>query len=322
MRRFAIALALALVAQACAPNDAERVGAARAALDAPLTEAYCDADVDGIGVIPTETDYLPHVIACENGGAELEALKAQAVAARSVLYWTLGTNGSICNSQGCQVYSCNNDPLPIHQQAVDETSGEYLAYNGNVTYGFYVNGDSNTLPPSCVGAPGAQNEHWITYNEGRTGTDVEQTSLGFEFDPSDAGYGQNRGCQGQWGARCLETQGYTYEAILRFYYGDDIELLKAPGPCVIPGEGGGGAGGFGGALGSGGTDAAVSSAESASSASAGGADATPTPPEEGPDEGCSCHAAGARTSGGTWLVLLIALALGRRRRRTAARELC
>ena len=43
-------------------------------------------NVQGIGPVPTESDYVPHVVACENGAASFEALKAQAVAARSYAY--------------------------------------------------------------------------------------------------------------------------------------------------------------------------------------------------------------------------------------------
>jgi hypothetical protein len=256
---MALACFVAALAAACGDDDGARVGVMRQALDAPIAEAYCVAQVDGVGEVDAETDYLPHVVACENGGAELEALKAQAIAARSVLYWTLGTNGSICDGQGCQVYSCGNTPSALVQQAVDETSGQYLAYNGNVTYGFYVNGDVDTAPPGCVGNPSASNENWVTYNDGLSGTAVAQTPLGFQHATSDAGYGQNRGCMGQWGARCLESVGRDHDAIMRFYYGADIEVLKADGPCIIPDEpmGGGGAGGeagSGGAVGVGGDE--------------------------------------------------------------------
>lgn len=207
---------------------------------APLAGAHCDIDVEGTGVIGMEDDYLPHVIQCENGGANLEALKAQAIAARSVAYYAIETSGGICDSQGCQVYSCGADPEPIHYQAVNETSGQYLSYNSTLTYGFYVAGDSSVASPGCVGVDGnAATEHWITYNAGRSGTDVEQTELGFIHDPGDNGYGQNRGCMGQWAARCLENDnGEGVTAILQFFYGDDIGITQAAGDCVmqLPGD--------------------------------------------------------------------------------------
>lgn len=224
------------------PRDAELPLTAppRAAkVPAPLPAAHCEVQVEGQGLLDLEGDYLPHVIQCENGGANLEALKAQAIAARSVAYYNMETAGSICDSQGCQVYGCGGTPEPIHYQAVDETSGVYLMYNDTLTYGFYVAGDGDTSPPSCVGVSGST-EGWVTYNEGKSGFDVEQTALGFIHDPGDPGYGQNRGCMSQWGARCLENDnGYDYVGILRFYYGDDIVLEQAQGECVLPlpGEG-------------------------------------------------------------------------------------
>ena len=203
---------------------------------APLSEAHCTVSVDGIGAISVEDDYLPHVIQCENGGANLEALKAQAIAARSVVYYSIETAGSICDGQGCQVYSCGSDPEPVHYQAVAETSGMYLMYNATLTYGFYVAGDADAAAPSCVGNDaGATTEHWITYNAGKSGTDVVQTELGFVHAPGDSGYGQNRGCLGQWSSRCLENDnGYDALAILRFFYGEDIETPQAQGDCVTP----------------------------------------------------------------------------------------
>ena len=76
---------------------------------APLT-AYCSANVTGVGSLDTESDYLPHVVHCENGGASLESLKAQAVASRTYLYYKMDTAGSIADGQGDQVYSCASEP--------------------------------------------------------------------------------------------------------------------------------------------------------------------------------------------------------------------
>ncbi|MCH9683886.1 MAG: SpoIID/LytB domain-containing protein, partial [Deltaproteobacteria bacterium] len=95
---------------------------------APLAGAHCSISVDGQGVLDIEEDYLPHVIQCENGGANLEALKAQAIAARSVAYYNMETEGSICDSQGCQVFSCGGTAEDMHREAVKATSGQYLMY--------------------------------------------------------------------------------------------------------------------------------------------------------------------------------------------------
>lgn len=233
-------LVIGLVVVGCGSteNDAELRGdiipIPEAWIPAPLSEAYCQIDVVGTGLVDMETDYLPHVITCENGGANLEALKAQAIAARSVAYYSMANQGSICDGQGCQVYSCGAEPSAEAIAAVEQTSGIYLNFNDVLTYAFYVAGDPDTDPPSCVGTPGVGTEGWVTYNEGKSGSAVTQTDLGWVFEVGEAGYGQNRGCMSQWGARCLEnSNGYGHEDILRFYYGDDIAFTQAQGPCVM-----------------------------------------------------------------------------------------
>lgn len=299
---------------------AERVGSVSSAVDAPLAEAFCTAVVTGVATVDTETDYLPHVINCEHGGAGIETLKAQAIAARSVLYHSMGEHGSICDGTNCQVYSCGRTPSAIHQQAVDETSGVYLNYNGNVTYGAYLAGDPDTAPPDCVGGPGESSA--ITYNEGKTGTDVEQTGLLWIWDPSEGGYGTNRGCMSQNGSSCLEDHlGYDYVEILQFYYGADIGMLQAPGPCILPlpGEGGAGGSGWGGGSVGGaavaGGPAGGTGGAGANAGAAGGGVRT-VPYED--DEGCACRAAGSGRGPSPWpaaLLPLLLAGLGCRRRR-------
>ncbi|MCB9584208.1 MAG: hypothetical protein H6718_02365 [Polyangiaceae bacterium] len=234
LHRVLVGLGLSTLV-ACGPTDGldEPVGEQSEAVSAPLGSAYCDVTVTGTGTISMEDNYLPHVIQCENGGANLEALKAQAIAARSVAYYNMATQGKICDGQGCQVYSCGATPSAIHKQAVKETAGIYLSYGQMLTYGFYVAGDSGVKAPSCVGSSGST-EHWVTYNEGKSGNSVEQTALGYIGPP---GFGQNRGCMSQWGARCLEnSKGYDYKKILQFFYGSDIKLLQATGSCITPPE--------------------------------------------------------------------------------------
>ena len=72
------------------PQDNESTGRAAERVN-QVSSAYCSISVTGHGSVDMELDYLPHVIACENNGAGLEALKAQAIAARSVAYYNMAT---------------------------------------------------------------------------------------------------------------------------------------------------------------------------------------------------------------------------------------
>ena len=179
-------------------------------------------------VVDVEREYLPRVIQCENGPAGPEALKALAVAARSYLYYTLANQRYIVDGTGDQVFGCGREPELRHREAVAATAGEVLQYSGRQVAGFYVAG---ALPEEgCVGStrdPTAT-EHYVTYNEGRTGREVGQTRLGLRHGDNHA----NRGGLSQNGSRCLDRAGYDYRSILRYYYGDDIALASAVGPCT------------------------------------------------------------------------------------------
>jgi hypothetical protein len=193
--------------------------------------ALCAAEVDGSGRVDVETDYLPHVIACENGGADFAALQAQAVAARTYLYYKIGRQGHIGDGQGDQVYSCGRGPGQQHIDAAASTAGQVLRYHGDVIAAFYVAGAIPSTP-DCRPAPGDRDptgtEHFVTYNEGRAGGEIDQTTLGWVHPENWA----NRGCKSQNGADCLAEHGYAWEDIVRFYYGEDIEITGAEGECV------------------------------------------------------------------------------------------
>ena len=197
----------------------------------PLT-AYCDMEFGDRGLIDIEADYLPHVINCENGGAGLEALKAQAVAARSYLYYKLNAYGSIGDSQNDQVYSCGREPGPQHYEAVEATSGEVLSYQNEVIAAFYVAG-ARPMPPMCIANssdPDPYNtERFVTYNQGLSGDQINQSSIGW-VNPANI---YNRGCKSQNGASCLSNAGMTYQNILKFYYGEDIVIERSEGACIL-----------------------------------------------------------------------------------------
>ena len=224
-------LVLALVScEAERSADIHSENAPYGVLEAAL-EGHCEIHVVGTGIIDMETDYLPHVVNCENGAAPMEALKAQAVAARSYAYYSIGLSGSIGDSQKNQVYSCGKTPGPQHYEAVNATLGEVVSFEGIQVAAFYVAGKAPSSP-DCVALPsdiepgGENTEPYVTYNWGKSGVDVEQSTLG-----SLDNYTQNRGCKSQNGATCLANQGWDYTDILHFYYGADILISSPPTPC-------------------------------------------------------------------------------------------
>ena len=208
-------------------------------------EAPCMVNVEGVGMVDVEEDYIPGVVACENGNAPFEALKAQAVMARAFLYYKLFVAGAttIQNSQADQVYSCTsrlpNGPLDNHRQAAAETRGQYLTFEDSIIASFYVAG---AIPPnpdaadpwgSCMGNGGSDatnTQRFVTYNRGRTGCDIEMTNLGLvTADCRDNPH--NRGCASQNGQSCLATLGVSYVDMLSYHYGDDVVLEVADGIC-------------------------------------------------------------------------------------------
>jgi hypothetical protein len=198
----------------------------------PLS-AYCSVSVIGKGTKQMETDYLANVINCENGAADLEALKAQAVAARTYAYYKIATSGSIKDGTGDQVYSCGKTPSAKHHQAVKETSGQVLRYQGKVICAFYVAG-AKPSASNCVATSGdsdpTSTEKYVTYNASKSGGGITQSKLGWV----SASNLYNRGCMSQNGSHCQAVNKKGYKEILKFYYGSDIELITTTGSCVVP----------------------------------------------------------------------------------------
>jgi hypothetical protein len=197
-----------------------------------FVSAFCEVSLPTKSDIDIELDYLPNVLACENEWGSLESLKAQAITARSYLYYKLERGESLTDGEGDQVYSCGRTPAAKHFQAVEETSGLVLRYRGTQVAAFFVAGAKQTSS-TCTGGTEdpTRTERYVTYNQGLSGNDIEQTRLGFRHERNFA----NRGCMSQHGANCHAVQGRSVEEIIRFYYGADIEVATAVGECIIPG---------------------------------------------------------------------------------------
>ena len=80
-------------------------------------------------------DYLKGVLPWEMYPSDpLEALKAQALCARTYAYYNMGKHGSdfdICAGTHCQAYRGYERANSTTDRAVDETIGQYILYNNN-----------------------------------------------------------------------------------------------------------------------------------------------------------------------------------------------
>ena len=95
-----------------------------------------------------QEDYVQGVIVQEMSSSwPLEALKAQAVSARTYAYrnYTASKHKSqgfdICNSTCCQVYEGMDEVTASSSKAVEETYGEYAWYNGSLIEAVYSSHD-------------------------------------------------------------------------------------------------------------------------------------------------------------------------------------
>jgi hypothetical protein len=191
------------------------------------TQSIVDKVYTVDGWMSLEDDYVPRVCTQENGAAATEALKAQAVAARTYVLRamrddpTLGTTSHpIENGQGFQTYAAQANAGCV--AASSATRGQVGQYEGALIIANYVAGAywSNGGPTSDD--PTAT-EHWVTYNNGLSGSAVHPTALSY-LSRSD-----NRGCMSQNGSNALAQAGQQYGAILRYFYGADLEIATLDG---------------------------------------------------------------------------------------------
>jgi len=208
-------------------------------------DALSSINVTGSGLVSTESDYVPNVVKCENGLASFEALKAQAVAARTFAYYKMDLQGFINDGTGDQVYSCAGSAGTIHHQAAQATEGEILYVRDDLgglqedvlIASFFVAGAIPSGPfdpnnPGVIVDPGdsdpTNTEQWVTYtyDSGVFGRFNQGSPLGFQGSTSNPNW-PNRGAQSQNGADYLSDNSVSYLDILKYYYGADIQVRTA-----------------------------------------------------------------------------------------------
>jgi len=186
-----------------------------------------------------ETEYLPRVVMCENPNAPTEALRAQAIAARTFLTYKYVVEGrtSIRDGQADQVFTCpsNKNGTVVSaavRRAVEDTAGKIVLHGNTITAGFFVAG-ANRNSACAAGTDPTRTEKYVTINVGRTGSKVKPSSIGHAGNPS------NRGAMSQLLANCLANRNnYNAGQLLAYFYGADI-TLKGEGPISavpIPNE--------------------------------------------------------------------------------------
>lgn len=93
-----------------------------------------------INLVPLET-YLLGVVPAEMGFAQIEALKAQAVAARTYALANLGRHRQsgydLCSKEHCQVYGGADAEEPLASEAVEATRGLVLTFVGRPAEVFF-----------------------------------------------------------------------------------------------------------------------------------------------------------------------------------------
>lgn len=159
-------------------------------------------------------DYIKGVVPSEMPSSwELEALKAQAIAARSYALANLGKRASLGydlkDTPEDQAYGGASAETSKTNRAVDETSGLVLTYNYKVVSAFYS--------ASAGGQTVTAKEAW--------GNDVPYVRSVPSFDDNVKKNGHGIGMS-QHGANNLAKQGYNAYQILNYFY-KNIKFARA-----------------------------------------------------------------------------------------------
>ena len=187
-------------------------------------------------------EYVARVAYAELGTASGEALKAQAVLARTkALYDT--KNSGICtmeNSTNAQVMSEEEVIAEKAVEAAKATEGEVLTYNNSIIGSYFATWPTGTEGSQNWGEGGCGT---INCSDGKCSTKFykypsktewtftlpEQDSNGNYWNGSGLAAGEQEGhCHGvsQLGLLYYEQEGWTYDKMLNNFYDNDVKISK------------------------------------------------------------------------------------------------
>lgn len=184
--------------------------------EAEVTYDYSCTQINLDGQLIDFEEYVIGVVSGESyAGQNIEAIKAQAVAARTyALMYTNDCQKEIISSQKAQVY--NSNYRDDAREAVEATKGEVLTYNGNIFYSmydsFYVKGSK------CSGSTCS-----ISYTKLPNGESHRVSISSAYFSKAAGGHGQG---MSQVASYEMADNGSTYDEILKYFYSDGVVIAN------------------------------------------------------------------------------------------------
>ena len=156
-------------------------------------------------------DYLRGVVPSEiNDSSPTEALKAQAIAARTYAMNRVRAGSGVDDTANCQAFRCERMDSPNSLRAIQETAGIVLMYAGKLVQAYYSSSNGGTTRRS-----GDVWQRHFPYYVNRA--DAWDEAARKERPSIKASHGVG---MSQAGAVYAARQGYSHTEILAFYYAE------------------------------------------------------------------------------------------------------
>ena len=163
-------------------------------------QAVMDLEEYLCGVVPSEI----------SDSSPMEALKAQAIAARTFALSRIRSGAKMDDTANCQAFRSERMESPNSRKAIEETDGVVLMYNGQLVRAFFSSSNGGVTKRS--------GDVWSTQFPYYVSKADEWDEAARKANPSiRASHGVG---MSQVGAVYAARQGYSHTEILAFYYAE------------------------------------------------------------------------------------------------------
>lgn len=163
-------------------------------------QAVMDLEEYLCGVVPSEI----------SDSSPMEALKAQAIAARTFALSRIRSGAKMDDTANCQAFRSERMESPNSRKAIEETDGVVLMYNGQLVRAFFSSSNGGVTKRS--------GDVWSTHFPYYVSKADEWDEAARKANPSiRASHGVG---MSQVGAVYAARQGYSHTEILAFYYAE------------------------------------------------------------------------------------------------------